>query len=145
METSEREGNDMKLKDIRDTSDLRELNSNDVVDLLDELRGIATKRGAELLDQGRAQARKAIGAPRPGAVGIALVMGVAVGALVGAVVALLMTPVPGREARQRLAQQVDQVRERMPEMKVGQNGRVRYRSYESTGAMSTAGSSPVIE
>ena len=47
-------------------------------------------------------------------------MGMALGALVGAVVALLMTPVPGREARQRLAHQVDQMRERMPDMKVGE-------------------------
>jgi hypothetical protein len=102
------------------------MSGDDVADLLDELRAIATKRGTELLEQGRVQARRAIGAPDPGSVGSALIVGVALGAVIGAVVALLMTPVPGREARQRLAQQAEQMRERMPEMKVGHNGRRHY-------------------
>ena len=88
---------------------------------------IATKRGTELLQQGRVQARRAMGAPDPGAVGSAFIVGVALGAAIGALVAMLMTPMPGREARQRLTQQAEQMREqmreRMPEMRVGENGR----------------------
>ena len=121
----------MRLHDIKDTSDLRDLSTNDVVDLLDELRAVATKRGTELLEQGREQARRALGAPAPGAVGGALMFGIILGALVGAIVAVFMTPVPGREARQRLAQQAEQLRDRMPDMaagSAGSNGRSTYGS-----------------
>jgi len=112
----------MRLRDIKDASDLRDMSGNDMADLLEELRVIATKRGTELFQQGRVQARKAIGAPDPGAVGSAFVIGVALGAAVGAVVAMLMTPIPGREARQRLAHEAERVKERMPEMRAGANG-----------------------
>ena len=116
----------MRMREIKDMSDLRDMSSTDVMDLLDELRAIATKRGTELLQQGRVQARRAIGAPERGALGSAFIVGVALGAAVGALVAILMAPMPGRETRQRLAQQAEQVRERMPEMHVGGNGRHRY-------------------
>jgi hypothetical protein len=129
----------MKLKDIREMNDLRDLSSGDMADLLDELRAIATKRGTELLAQGRAGARKAMGAPDPGAVGAALVVGMMLGALVGACVALFMTPMAGREARQKLVKQVDQVRERIPEMRTGHNGRARYEPYEPMTVPTTPG------
>jgi hypothetical protein len=116
----------MRLRDIRYPSDLKDMNGSDVVSLLDELRAIARHRGTEILQQGRVQARRAIGVPTPAAVGWWFVLGVALGSMVGAIVAALMTPMPGREARQRLAQQADQLKERMPEMRVGANGRHRY-------------------
>ena len=113
----------MRLRDIKDASDLRDMSGNDMADLLDELRAVATKRGMELLQEGRVQARKAIGAPDPGSVGSAFVIGIALGAAVGAVVAMLMTPMPGRDARQRLAREAERMKERMPEMRVGTNGK----------------------
>jgi len=113
----------MRMRDVKDMGDLRDMSSGDMVDLLDELRAVARRRGTKLLQQGRIQARRAIGAPDPMWVGSALFAGVVLGAVVGAVVAFLMTPMPGREARQRLAQQAEQMRERMPEMKIGHNGR----------------------
>ena len=106
----------MRLHDIRDVNDLKDMSSNDVVDLLDELRAIAPKRGTELVQQGRVQARKALGAPEPGAVGGALLFGLVLGAAVGAIAAALWTPMAGREARRRLAAQAEQMKERMPEM-----------------------------
>src|SRR5579859_3115891 len=84
---SESEDRDMRMKDIKDLNDLKEMNTNDVVDVLDELRAIATKRGTELLAQGRAGARRAMGAREQGAVGSAFFVGVLLGAAVGAFVA----------------------------------------------------------
>ena len=121
----------MRLRDIKDASDLRDMSSNDVADLVDELRAIATKRGTELLQQGRVQARKAIGAPDPGSVGSALVIGLALGAAVGAVVAMLMTPMRGRDARQRLAHEAERMKERMPEMRVSTNGKHAYPAHDA--------------
>ncbi len=120
----------MRMKDIKDLSDLKEINTNDVVELLDELRATATKRGTELLTQGRAGARRAMGVPDEGAVGRAFFVGVLLGAAVGAFVAMLMTPLEGREARRRLSEQVDRARERIPEMRPDGNGRS---VYERTG------------
>ncbi len=125
----------MRMKDIKDLNDLKEMNTNDVVDVLDELRAIATKRGTELLAQGRAGARRAMGAPEQRAVGSAFFVGVLLGAAVGAFVALLMTPMEGREARRRLSEQVDRTRERIPEMRPDGNGRSVYErtGYEGAG------------
>lgn len=119
----------MRIKDIgkiKDPSDLKEISTNDVVELLDELRGIATKRGIELLGHGRREARRAIGAPGEGAVGSALVVGILMGAVVAAVVTLLITPLRGAEARRRLSQEVERVRERVPAARAEGNGRALY-------------------
>jgi YtxH-like protein len=107
----------MKLKDIKGVRDLRDLDSNDVIDLVDELRGVAQKRGLELLDQSKGQARRAIGSPDAGAVPSAFLGGIVLGLIAGAVVAFLMTPMPGQEARRKLSQQVDKVREQIPDKK----------------------------
>ncbi len=100
----------MRMRDIRDIKDIRDLR--------------------DLLERGRVEVRRAVGGPEPGTVALVLVAGIALGALVGAVVAALMTPMPGREARQRLAKQAEHVRERMPEMRVGSNGRHTYPATE---------------
>ncbi|MDE3192462.1 MAG: YtxH domain-containing protein [Chloroflexota bacterium] len=135
----------MRMKDIKDLNDLKELNTNDVVALLDELRGIATRRGTELLAQGRAGARRAIGAPDEGALGTTFFVGVIVGAAIGALVAMLMTPTSGREARRRLGQQVDRARERMPEMRPDGDGRSIYeRSGYEDGSERPTGPSGMV-
>ena len=138
----------MKVKDlshIKDISDLKELNTNDVVELLDELRAIAMKRGTELLGQGRQQARKAIGAPAEGAIGGALLFGIVLGAAVAAVVTLLMTPMRGDEARRRLTEEVERVREKMPATRPDGNGRSIYEQERMTPSAevgATGGSIP---
>ncbi len=138
----------MKIKDlshIKELSDLKELNTNDMVELLDELRAIAMKRGTELLGQGRHQARKAIGAPGDGAVGSVFVLGILLGAAVAAAVTLLMTPMRGSEARQRLTEEMERVRELVPAVRPDGNGRSSYeheRVTPSAEVAMTGGSIP---
>ena len=134
----------MRIKDIKDMREIRDLSSNDMVDLLDELKVIAGKRGTELLEQGRVQARRAIGAPDGGAVGTAFLAGIALGAAVGAVATLLMSPMPGTEARRRLTQQVEKVRERVPDLRPDGNGRSLYeRPMTTTAANGGSTASPI--
>src|SRR5262249_23054076 len=110
----------MRLRDIKDTNDLKDMSGNDVVDLLDELRAIATKRGTELLQQGRVQARKAIGAPEPGAVSSAFLFGIVLGAAVGAG----SSPRGGAGgARGRRGQRARQRRDGRGERRAGAKGR----------------------
>ena len=113
------------LKDLRDIKDLKEVNREDVVELLDELRVIATKGANELLGTGKKSARRAIGAPSEGAVTLALIGGIVAGVIVGALMALVLSPFSAGEARQRLVREVDRVRERLPEQGRG-NGRGMY-------------------
>ena len=136
----------MKIKDlshVRDLSDLKELNTNDVIGLLDELRVVATKRGTELLGQGRHQARKAIGAPDGGTIGSALLFGIVLGAVVAAVATLLMTPMRGTEARRRLTDEVVRVRERRHAPRPDGNGRRMYEQERTSpdAEVATAGGS----
>lgn len=132
----------MRMKDIgkiKDLRELREINTNDVIELLDELRGVATKRGGEILGQGRHQARRAIGAPDDGAVKGALVFGLLLGAALAAVVTLLVTPMAGREARRRLSEEVERVRERVPTtVRANGNGY----EHEALGSPVEAGAAP---
>jgi hypothetical protein len=131
----------MRMKDIKDVRDLREMNTNDVIELLDELRVIATKRGTELLGQGRHQARKAIGAPGEGAVTMWFLVGVLVGAATAAIATLLTSPMPGTEARRRLTEQMERVRERVPAGHAEGNGRSAYERAEPSEEVGTAGGS----
>jgi hypothetical protein len=119
----------VKIRDIgkiRDLNDLRDIDTNDVIELLDELRAIATKRGTELLGQGRREARRAIGAPGEGAVTWAFLVGILVGAATAAVATMLMSPMTGSEARRRLTEQADRVRDRVAAGRLDGNGRSAY-------------------
>src|SRR3989304_9492159 len=89
------------LKDLRDIKDLKEVNREDVVELLAELRVIATKGANELLGTGKKSARRAIGAPSEGAVTLALIGGIVAGVIVGALMALVLSPFSARRGRQR--------------------------------------------
>jgi hypothetical protein len=116
----------MKVRDIKDVRDLQRLDTNDVVELLDELRMVASKSASDLLGQGRTQARRALGVPGEGAVAWALIGGLMLGVIVGAAFALLWAPFTGGEARKRLSEQVERARERVPQMARGGNGRSVY-------------------
>ncbi len=92
----------MRVKDLRDIRDLKDLKDVDRKDVV------------ELLGSGRKNARRAIGAPGEGAVPAALIGGIVVGAIVGALLALVFSPFGSGEARQRLTKEVARIRERVP-------------------------------
>lgn len=79
-------------------------------DVLDDLRSQATKRIDDLLTEGRKQARHAGGGHDDTTLFSAFTLGILAGAIVGAAVALLITPFSGQQARAKLGQQVDKMR-----------------------------------
>lgn len=103
----------MRVKDLKDikVGELKDVDRKDVVELLDELRTIASKSATELIGSGKKNARRAIGAPDEGAVRTALMGGVVMGMIVGAMLALVFSPF-STEARERLTKEVGRVKER---------------------------------
>src|SRR5258708_14728779 len=79
-------------------------------DVLDDLRSQATKRIDDLLSEGRKQARHAGGGHDDTALFSAFPLGILVGAIAGAAIALLVTPFSGKQARARLSERVDRMR-----------------------------------
>ncbi|HEV2251484.1 MAG TPA: hypothetical protein VGT60_13365 [Candidatus Limnocylindria bacterium] len=79
-------------------------------DVFDDLRAQASKRIEDLLADGRKQARKAGGGHDDAALFSALTLGVVVGVIVGAAIALVMTPFSGQQARAKLSERVDKLR-----------------------------------
>ena len=79
-------------------------------DVIDEIRGQASKRIDGLLSEGKSQARRAGGGHDDAAVFSAFTLGILVGAVAGAAIALLLTPMSGEQARSKLTERVDQMR-----------------------------------
>lgn len=79
-------------------------------DLLDDLRSQASKRIDDLVSDGRKQARRAGGGHDDTALFSAFTLGILAGAVVGAAIALLVTPYSGKQARAKLSEQVDRIR-----------------------------------
>ena len=79
-------------------------------DVFDDLRGQASKRIDEMLSDGRKQARKASGGHDDTALFSAFTLGILVGALAGAAIALLVTPFSGQQARAKLSDRVEKIR-----------------------------------
>jgi YtxH-like protein len=104
----------------------------DLQDVVDDLKGEATKRANDLFGEGKSEVRRAVGGHSDGAIFGTLALGLVLGAIVGAAIALLFAPFPGDEARRRLSESVDKVRTNEPAVKAG-NG--------STRPVSTVGSS----
>lgn len=104
----------MQVRDLKDlrARDLKDVKRDDVIELLDELRTIASKGATELLTGGKKSARRAIGAPEPGSVSSAMIGGVVIGLIVGALFALVFTPFSAGEARRRITSEMEKVRER---------------------------------
>lgn len=109
------------LRNIKDLNELKDLDRKDVIELLEELRVIASKSATELLGSGKKNARRAIGAPGEGAVRSALMGGVVIGMIVGAMLALVFSPF-STEARERLTKEVGRIRERTTVKRGGENG-----------------------
>ena len=87
--------------------DLKDLKLDGVID---DLRSQAGKRFDDMVGEGRSQARKAGGGHDDGALISMFTVGLLAGAIVGAAVALLMTPMNGTDARRKLSDQVDKMR-----------------------------------
>jgi YtxH-like protein len=107
----------------------------DLQDVVDELKGQASKRANDLLGEGtkrandlfgegKSEVRRAIGGHSDGAILGTLALGLLLGAIVGAAIALLFAPFTGDEARRRLGESVEKVRPSEPATKAG-NGSTR--------------------
>ena len=79
-------------------------------DLLDDLRERAMQRIDELVKEGRKQARHAGGGHETTSLFSAFTIGILAGAIAGAAIALLMTPLSGKQAREKLSERVDKLR-----------------------------------
>ena len=118
----------VSVKDRQDVvDDLKGQASKRANDLLEE----GTKRANELFGEGKTEVRRAVGGHSDGAIVGTLALGLLLGAIVGAAIALLFAPFPGDEARRRLSESVEKVRTTEPAAKAG-NG--------STRPVSTVGS-----
>lgn len=126
--------------------DLSDLKGIKLDEMLGDLRDEAGKRAASLIGDGRGQvksARRAIADPNDGDMFGAFVLGIAVGALVGAAVALLLTPVSGSEARKKLTEQAEKLRDERLRKDPGsewdahagtENGKTAYQTTPTHGA-----------
>jgi hypothetical protein len=107
----------------------------DLQDLVDELKGQAgkrandllgegSKRATDLFGEGKSEVRRAVGGHSDGAIFGTLALGLVLGAIVGAAIALLFAPFTGDEARRRLSESVEKVRPNEAATKAG-NGSTR--------------------
>ena len=120
----------VSVKDLQDVvDDLRGQASKRANDLLGE----GTKRAGDLFGEGKGEVRRAIGGHSDGALFGTLALGLVLGAIVGAAIALLFAPFTGDEARRRLGESVEKVRPTESATKAG-NG--------STRPVSSVGSTP---
>jgi hypothetical protein len=86
---------------------IRDLKLDEIVS---DIKQEAQKRASGLIGEGRAQARELVGGHSDGTVLTALAIGLVLGAVVGAAIALLATPFSGNEARRRIGERVDRMR-----------------------------------
>jgi len=116
-----------ELQDVVD--DLKDQASKRASDLFGE----GTKRANDLFGEGKGEVRRAVGGHSDGAIFGTLALGLVLGAIVGAAIALLFAPFTGDEARRRLSESVDKVRPTEPATKAA-NGSTRPVSSVGTNA-----------
>jgi len=116
-----------ELQDVVD--DLKDQASKRASDLFGE----GTKRANDLFGEGKGEVRRAVGGHSDGEIFGTLALGLVLGAIVGAAIALLFAPFTGDEARRRLSESVDKVRPTEPATKAG-NGSTRPVSSVGTNA-----------
>jgi len=120
----------VSVKDLQDVvDDLKVQAAKRANDLLGE----GTKRANELFGEGRSEVRRAVGGHSDGTLVGTFALGIVLGAIVGAAIALLFAPFTGDEARRRLGESVEKVRPSEPATKAG-NG--------STRPVSSVGTAP---
>ena len=78
--------------------------------VVDDFREQAAKRAADLLGEGRTEVRRAVGGHSDGTVLGMFALGIVLGAVVGAAIALLFAPISGGLARRKIVESVDRVR-----------------------------------
>jgi len=105
----------------------------DLQDVVDELKGEATKRANDLFGEGKSEVRRAVGGHSDGTIFGTLALGLVLGAIVGAAIALLFAPFTCDDNGRRLTESVEKVRPTESTTKAG-NG--------STRPVSAAGSTP---
>ncbi|OLC20120.1 MAG: hypothetical protein AUH33_04300 [Chloroflexi bacterium 13_1_40CM_68_21] len=91
----------------------------DLQDVVDELKGQASKRAADLLGEGKTEVRRAIGGHSDATLLGMFGLGIVLGAIVGAALAFLFTPFSGDETRRKISEQVEKVRATEPAMTNG--------------------------
>jgi len=106
----------------------------DLQDVVDELKGQASKRASELLGESKTEVRRVVGGHSDATVLGLFGLGLVLGAVVGAALALLFTPISGDEARRKISEQVEKVRTNEPAMT---NGSSRPTSVSSTPYVSS--------
>ena len=90
--------------------DLKDLKLDQIVE---DIRGEAGKRASELLGEGRTQiqeVRRKVADPNDGDMPWGFALGLLVGAVIGAAVALLVAPQSGTETRRTLAERAKSMR-----------------------------------
>lgn len=93
-----------------DFSDLKGIKLDEI---LSDLKEQASKRASGLMGDGGEQVkrgRRAIADTNDGDMVAAFILGLSVGALIGAALALVLTPVSGSEARRKLSEKADKLR-----------------------------------
>src|SRR3982074_3303024 len=110
------------------------VSKKDLQDVVDELKGQASKRASDLLGESKTEVRRVVGGHSDATVLGMLGLGLVLGAIVGAALALLFTPFSGDEARKKISEQVDKVRATAPAMS---NGATRPTSVTSTPYVSS--------
>ncbi|MGH2449739.1 MAG: YtxH domain-containing protein [Candidatus Limnocylindria bacterium] len=106
---------------------------------LDEILNEASRRAGDLLGEGRSQVRRAVGGHDDGALMGTFAIGLIVGAVVGAALALLLTPYNGDEARRRIGRRVEEMRASEPEWQRTGNGQPAPVGSAQTGYPGTPG------
>ena len=127
-----------------DFSDLKGIKLDEI---LSDWRDEAAKRASGLMSEGRGQvkrSRRAVADPNDGDMFGAFVLGITVGALIGAALALVLTPVSGSEARKKLAEQAEKIRgENGPEWETGGTGLGNGKTAYQTTTPTYGGGTPV--
>ena len=96
----------------------------DLQDVVDDLKVQAGKRASDLLGEGRTQVRTVVGGHSDGTLLGTFALVIILGALVGAALSLLFTPMSGEEARRKLGENVEKMRSNEPSA-MGTNGNTR--------------------
>ena len=100
------------------------VNVKDLQEVVDDLKEQAAKRASDLLGEGKGQVRSAIGGHSDATVIGMFALGIVLGALVGAAISMLFTPISGEEARRKLGQNMERMRAGEP-VGAGTNGAAR--------------------
>jgi hypothetical protein len=99
--------------------------------VVDDLKESATRKASDWIGESRGQVREAVGGHSDGALLGMFAVGLIVGCLAGAAIALIVTPFSGSEARRRLSEKVEKAKQSTAEM-VPTNGEMAPTHGETT-------------